>query len=596
MQTDIWLTEEIAHSERCPLCSQPLKNGSTTCFSCGFSTKSPTGTSVWIDPAVYGFPLSSSQRQSQQSPQETGWKYARELPQARKHPNPITPIPPRASAQPSNATPGSIVKPYWSQKNATSGSEKQRRADHRGAPHTAFESSAQVEAHKNSTLWEYETPAFQVSSSLPTLSLLISEEPTQSELVSRGKVTRRLPRIDEITTVPPLNEDHSITSSKALVPVNSQLDVTSFDRPGQTSPNSMSSEEVDATSWTAGKASRSPHAQLISSRSKRKNPSMAVSLNPIDRLRWWLLRPGHIEFVLWLVGTILLVAVTCVLLLVTAFSFEWITPRFINPALTNASGTSTVSGQQSTVIVTTEMVLIRIDKGPILPGQSIVLHGQGFSPLGHIRFLFDDTLQLFDQNGQSTSTQANAQGVFSTSIVLSSNLPWHTGPHFIYAQDLTTKRMTKLQIILAQSPIGKGVPGTPVPSYPPVVNPPALTPIPSVTGGQPTPVGQTPVPVTPTPHPVTPTPTSTVGTTPTVTPTVGITPTVTPAAGTTPGVTTTAGTTPGSGLGNALDNTGDTYLGKQLAHLSPWVWLMIACYCLSMVLLGLAGVLHKRHP
>ena len=189
MQTDIWLTEEIAYSERCPLCSQPLKNGSTTCFSCGFSTKSLAGTSVWIDPAVYGVPLSSSQRQSHQAPQETGWRYARELPQARRHPNPITPIPPRASAQPSNASPGSIVKPYRSQKNATSGIEKQHRADHRGAPRTAFESSEHVEAYKNSTVWEYETPAFQASSSLPTLSLLISEEPTQPELESRGKVT-----------------------------------------------------------------------------------------------------------------------------------------------------------------------------------------------------------------------------------------------------------------------------------------------------------------------------------------------------------------------------------------------------------------------
>src|SRR6266704_6657256 len=363
MQTDIWLTEEITYSERCPLCSQPLKNGSTTCFSCGFSTKSPTGTSVWIDPAVYGLPLSSSQRQSNQAAKETGWRFARELPQARRHPNPITPIPPRASAQPSNATPGSIVKPYRSQKNATYGIEKQQRADHRSAPHTAYESSTHVETHNNSPVWEYETPAFQASSSLPTLSLLISEEPTQPELESRGKVTRRLPGIDEITTVPPLHVDHSIKSSKALVPVNSQLDVTSFNRSG----------EVDATSWTAGKASKSPHARLISNRSRRKNPHMAVSLNPIDRLRWWLLRPGHIEFVLWLVGTILLVAVTCVLLLVTAFSFEWITPRFINPALRNASGTSTEPEQQATVIATPEMVLVRTDTGPVLPGQLIGL-------------------------------------------------------------------------------------------------------------------------------------------------------------------------------------------------------------------------------
>jgi len=386
-----------------------------------------------------------------------------------------------------------------------------------------------------------------------------------------------LSRIDEITTVPPLHVDYSIKSSKALVPVNSQLDVTSFNRSG----------EVDATSWTAGKASKSPHARLISNRSRRKNPHMAVSLNPLDRVRWWLLRPGHIEFVLWLGGTILLVAVTCMLLLVTVFSFEWITPGIISHTSTNTSGTSTGSGQQSTVVATPEMVLMRTDTGLILPGQLIGLHGQGFSPHGYITFLFDGTEQLFDQNGKSDSTRANAQGVFSTTVVLNSNLPWQPGTHFIYAQDITTKRMAKLTIILAPNPIGKGVPSTPVPSYPPVVNPPALTPIPSVTGGQPTPVRLTPVPVTPTPHPVTPTPTPTSLPTQTPTPTSTLTPT--------PGVTTTAGTTVGSGLGNALDHTADTYLGKQLTSLSPWVWLMVACYCLSMVLLGLAGILHKRH-
>ena len=117
MQTDIWLTDEIAYSERCNMCSQPLKKGSTTCFSCGFSTKSPTGTSVWIDPAVYGFPLSSSQRQPYQVSQETRLRYAREFSQVKRHPNPNTPIPPRASAQSFNAIPGSIVKPQMRQKN-----------------------------------------------------------------------------------------------------------------------------------------------------------------------------------------------------------------------------------------------------------------------------------------------------------------------------------------------------------------------------------------------------------------------------------------------------------------------------------------------
>jgi hypothetical protein len=129
------------------------------------------------------------------------------------------------------------------------------------------------------------------------------------------------------------------------------------------------------------------------------------------------------------------------------------------------------------------------------------------------------------------------------------------------------------------------LPGTPVSSYPPVVTTPAPTPIPSVTGGQPTPVGQTPVPVTPTAYPVTPTATPTVGTIPTVTPTVGTIPTAAP----------TAGITQGSGLGNALNHAGESSLGQQLTHLSLWVWLMMGCYRLSMGLLGLAGVLHKRH-
>jgi hypothetical protein len=584
MQADIWLADEIDDSELCPLCSQPLKNGSTTCFSCGFSTKSPTGTSVWIDPAVYGFPHSSSRRQSH----ETRRRYARDLPRARGHPDPITPIPQRASAQSANAAQGSIVKPSTIQNKTNSGLDKQRRSDHRDAPNSAFESSAQVEAPENLTVWEYETPDFQASSSLPSLSLLISDEPTQPELEARGKVTRRLPHVEEIITVPPQNVDHSITTSRSLAPIDFQRDITPFYRQSQNSINILLSQEVDASSWTAGKASGSEHAQLISSRSKRKHPHMAVSFNPIDRVRWWLLRPGHLEFILWLGGTVLLVAVTCVLLLVTAFSLEWVTPGFINVTTTNTTGSSTGSGQQSTVVATPELMLIRIDKGPILPGQSIGLRGQGFSPYGHVRFLFDGTLQLFDQNGQSALTQVNARGVFITSVVLDSNLPWSPGPHIINAQDLTSKRMATLHLILSPAPIGKGTPSTPVPSYPPNATPPALTPIPSVTSSQPTPVGQPPVTVTP--KPVTPTPSPTVGTTPTLTPTVGTTPTAVPTVGTTPRVTTV-----GSGLGNALDHTGDTYLGKNLTHLSPLVWLMIACYCLSMVLLGFAGVLHKRH-
>ncbi|HYX48597.1 MAG TPA: hypothetical protein VE843_02555, partial [Ktedonobacteraceae bacterium] len=219
MRTDIWLTEEVTYSERCPLCSQPLKGGSTTCFSCGFSTKSPTGTSVWIDPAVYGFPRTSSRRKPKQISQESSWKSARELTQARRHPNPNTPIPQRASAQSPHAAPGSIVNTQRRQKDPTSRVEMQRRARNRGTLHRIAASSALQYARKDSSVWEYETPSFQSESGLSTHALKISEEPTKPELAAQGKVTHRLPHIDEITTVPPQDKELSNPHSRALIPV-----------------------------------------------------------------------------------------------------------------------------------------------------------------------------------------------------------------------------------------------------------------------------------------------------------------------------------------------------------------------------------------
>ncbi len=422
-----------------------------------------TGSSVWIDPAVYGHSTSSTRRQPPQSIQQTEERDPRLLSQPKRQPDPITPM----------------------------------------------------SGQKNSAIWEYESPNFQAGSSLPALSLLVSETPTQPQLESHGKVTRRLPRIDEIDTVPPPNGARSIESSTMLVPITSQSDVIPFNGFDSTTVSVPAFTGSNPSSWTAGEASQSSYAQLISSRSKRKIHRPAIALNPLDRARWWLLHPGHIEFLLWLGGTILLVSVTCLLLLVTAFSFEWLTPGSVSPSSANVDVTSTASRQPANVTTTPGLILTRTAPG-------------------------------------------------------------------------TT---------------GKGVSTTPVPSSSPAITP---TPNAGSSGGKPTPAGPTPVPITPTPPASTPTVTPTVGTTPTVTPTPGTTPTVTATLGTTPTVTPTAGTTPGSiptaspaasgnsNLGNALDHTGDLPLGKQLMYLSPWVWVMLACYSLSMVLLGLAGVLHKR--
>ena len=50
-------------------------------------------------------------------------------------------------------------------------------------------------------------------------------------------------------------------------------------------------------------------------------------LRPGDKLRWWLLQPGRLEFLLWLLGTILLIAVTVILLLLLLSSLGYLAIR-----------------------------------------------------------------------------------------------------------------------------------------------------------------------------------------------------------------------------------------------------------------------------
>jgi hypothetical protein len=516
MQTDTWLTEEATYPEQCPLCSRPLKNGSTTCYACGFTTNPPEGSSVWIDPAVYEYPPPSLEGEPSQDKQPIEGRYLGILPQPKRQRNPLTPIPARASAQPVNAAPGSVVMPNRvgkGQKNSTAGKTKQQQ----DPIHSGAESSTPVNTQRTSPVWQYESSNFQAESSLPALSLLVSETPTQPEVEAGAKTTRRLPRVDEIDTAPP-------QPSRMLIPVTSQSNVAALSGPGRTSIDSQ--QTSDPVSWTAGAASQSSYAQLISARGKRKKGQHGISLNPLDRVRWWLLRPGRIEFVLWLGGTILLVSVTCALLLVTAFSFDWLGPRSAGITSSSISGTATQARQATTAVSTAH------------------------------------------RTGSQKSKQVPV-------------------------------------------PVSNGTQNTPVPTTPPGVRPTAT---PTITATQPTAAGSTPVSsptpgstptVTPTPG-TTPTVTPTPGTTPTVTPTPGTTPTVTPTAGTTPTVTPTApaaGATPGatppaaggSTLGNDLMQSGIPPVDTRLGSINLLVWLVVACYTLSMMLLGLAGVLHKRH-
>ncbi len=361
----------------------------------------------------------------------------------------------------------------------------------------------------------------------------------------------------------------------------------------------MAAENTDPSSWTAGGASSSAYARRIAERGRTKGrkPKANNAFNPLDHLRWWLLHPGRLEFILWLGGTILLVSVTFVLLLVTALNFTQITPglQIGQGGLldgTNSSPGSNQSGTGKPTVVTTPsgLTLILLDTGPLVPGQSIQLQGKGFSPQGAVTFTDEKNEPMLILNSQTNSVQADKQGVFAVTV---NDAIWAPGHHLVVVRDVATGRVVKLPVVLATGPFGKQG-GTP----PPGTSQPGLTPTPTQNiggGGIPTPVNFTPV-VTPT-RPVGNTPTPTPKPTQPPTPTVGVTPTPTPGTTPTPGITPTPAASPAEGnVGAQLmaANVESESLHSTTNVDASWLWLLIIGYSISMLMLGLAGILRKR--
>ena len=510
------------------------------------------GSSVWIDPSVSAFLGGHIVDAGLPIPQ-TGFSYPKrvspspiELGPRKPQPNPITPIPP--STQP----PSSVkVHPKY--------------------PLSHPRSMQEVDVTRMPTvppppMWQYESSAFEVENGVSALSL-------------------------NHTSPPPL------PTGKALVPV-SPLAVSTH---GQSQVEQrrliLASENTDPSSWTAGGVSASVYARRIAEgeRTKGRKPKPGNAFNPLDHLRWWLLHPGRLEFILWLGGTILLVSVTFVLLLVTALNFAQITPSFQigQRGLLDGSNSSPGSSQSGTgkpTVVTTPsgLTLILMDTGPLVPGQSIQLQGKGFSPQGTVTFTDEINQPMLILNSQSSSVQADNHGAFAVTV---NNASWAPGNHLVVVSDVATGRVVKLPVVLAPGPFGKQG-STPLPGTPP----PGLTPTPTQNngfGGVPTPVNFTPV-VTPT-RPVGSTPTPKPTQLPTPTPTMAVTPT--------PGATPTVGNTPSPVASPAQGNVGvplmEANIGSDVIHSSSdldasWLWLLIIGYCISMLMLGMAGILRKR--
>ncbi len=562
-----------------------------------------------------------------------------------KHiPNPQTPIPARASAP--QAAHSVKVRPRYARN------------------HTVSQESdvTRIPTLPQPTMWQYELPDYEAESSLSSLSLAYPESALNRALDELDTLPPPRSRaIDEIDTLPPPQQNtlaaqkspatigrkkvkgnffslpfaqpqrqKSVTLSapRALsdiatippgaatvavprVPVgNQKLDFLAGVRTRAVVVEGSSAKLAeDAASWTAGQGKNSLLAKRIASRGQRKS---ALSLNPIDRLRWWLLYPGRIEFLLWLNGTIVLVGVTCMLLFATLLSTGWLNAGLSSIAVgvggstiqtSGTSGSTKTTGKSpcsttnatspqchsTTVVSSSGLKLTLVDDTLLLPGMPIYVHGQGFTANNTANFTYDTSLPC-----RPSAITTDTQGTFSLYLMLGVGVK--AGIHQIVAYDAATKHSVTVNVSISPLPIGKVVSPTPTHTAP-GITPTATSGAGGGGGVLPTPVGQTPVPITPTVV-VTPTvaptqqPTPTVGITPSptigITPTVGVTPTVAPTIVPTKG---TKQISSASLLKNAL--TEERVDGH--VSISIWLWLAVIGYTLSMTLLGCAGLLYRRN-
>ncbi len=578
--------------------------------------------SVWIDPVVQQNISASSLVKERHS-----------------IPNPQTPIPARASRPVK-------VRPRYPRSHAISQESDITRIPTLPQP----------------TMWQYELPDYEAESSLSSLSLAFPEAAIERAIDELDTTPPR--SIDELDTVPPKQSTPTVQKSPATierrnpkgrsfsfpfgqspkpqrqkslklsdpyalsevatvppgaatvavprVPVKNEVrGLSTRVRPSAVVESTSSKLMEETASWTTGQGKNSLLAKRIASRvnDRKGQRKSSLSLNPFDRVRWWLLYPGRIEFLLWLSGTIVLVGVTCLLLFATLLSTGWMNAGLSSIAVgggvaqtaSTPGNTGGATGKSScktgditspqchpTTVVSSGLQLTHVDNSMLFSDSPIYLYGQGFSANNTVTFTYDAPQFLC----RPSLTHTDAHGAFFVSLMLGVGVS--AGQHTIIAFDTASKRSIQVAVTVLPPPIGKGVRPTPT-SPPPGVTPTATIGVGG--GGFPTPVGQTPVPLTPTVG-VTPTvvptqaPTATVGVTPTVVPTqaptatVGVTPTVAPTK--TPPAKHTISA---SLLKNALyDENIDGHI-----TVSTWFWVAIIGYILSMTMLGVAGWLYRRN-
>ncbi len=437
--------------------------------------------------------------------------------------NPVTPIPARASVYPIHSQGAKVRSRYIPI-----------------APDADHEDITRLPTHPAvDPLWEYETVQLAAESRIPNHLLQVPastpSSPSVDELDTLPQSSIRKEKksfqeaeevsdIAELATQPPGNGLRTKKTS-ALLPENvnfAEEILLQPEEPSEVEPEAV--EHIEMVSWTAGQGAHSLFAQRIAQHQAPGLPRRNLRFHPFDRLRWWLLYPGRLEFVLWLSGTLFLLAVTSLLLLLAFLSFvplhtsspaaaastEVAPPPCLHTRSVSMCGSISVTSEAG-------VKLLVLDTGQLVVNQPLHLEGQGFTPHGAVNLTYDAWLPC-----QPAMVRADAHGTFQVAVLLTEA---NVGTHRIAAYDVASTHTIVLPLKLIGSTAQNASVPTVVATLQPIV-PTAVSPIvtPSPVISQPTPVVPQPtaIPIAPSP---TPQPTATpVAPLPTPQPTVKPTP------------------------------------------------------------------------
>lgn len=377
--------------------------------------------------------------------------------------NPATSIPPRASAYPSNI---SHIRPRFPRSSTEFQEEDVTRAP----------------TVPQQTMWQHESPDYRAESSLPSLSLVSVEDappvvrPPSIDELDTLPPARRRQRDEMLPARPPARRDWPQHDYYGLVPRPRDVSEQATNPPPAVSVPSVklrdehfvASSALDdmieadtqlSTVITPLEVSPALHpgasrllvSANVSRRGRRQEYRPSFALHPLDRVRWWLLYPGRLELLLWLTGTALLVAVTCVLLFVTTISLGIVSFGHSAGALSTASAAQCIGApvsagaahcDSSTALSPAGLKITLQNTTALLTSTPVQLRGDGFSPRGRVTFTYDNDLPC-----SPASVQADGHGGFSVTLMLPAQPALRPGHHRLVVYDQVRKQSVSLDIL-----------------------------------------------------------------------------------------------------------------------------------------------------